>query len=367
MALAGDLQTMVLTDLLQWVSTRRKSGSLHIQRRSTRKRVDFREGRIYSCWSNDPRETLGQFLIRERLITEEMLFESLLKQEKEGHLLGTMLVEEGLLTSEELRRLLRAKAEEIVYDLFLWPNGRFEFGDGELPKDVMVNLDLEASRVIEEGGQRLRAWSRIRARFRTSAVTFKVQRAAYGIEDPRERQILGLAGAGKCLREISLETHRSEFDTASGLFDLCERGALVVGPPRGGAVLDAVGSIEQHLRAAEALVETKRFDAAIEAYEEVLALDNLNHLAKRGVRAAREARERERRTQKVPLDKIPVLKMGSMALTREAFDPQEGFVLSRVNGQWTVQSILKLCPMPEEDALLIFTRLVERNVIELTG
>ena len=28
-----------------------------------------------------------------------------------------------------------------------------------------------------------------------------------------------------------------------------------------------------------------------------------------------------------------------------------------MNGQWDVQSILKLCPMGEEDTLLIFARL----------
>ena len=53
------------------------------------------------------------------------------------------------------------------------------------------------------------------------------------------------------------------------------------------------------------------------------------------------------------------------SLTRETLDPQEGFVLSRVNGEWDVQSILKLCPLPEEDALLIFKRLYERKVIDL--
>ncbi len=53
------------------------------------------------------------------------------------------------------------------------------------------------------------------------------------------------------------------------------------------------------------------------------------------------------------------------ALTQENFDPQEGFVLSRVNGQWDVKSILKLIPMPEDDAILIFSRLLERGVIDL--
>ena len=38
---------------------------------------------------------------------------------------------------------------------------------------------------------------------------------------------------------------------------------------------------------------------------------------------------------------------------------------SRVNGEWDVQSILKLCPMGEDEALLIFARLLERKLIRL--
>jgi hypothetical protein len=45
--------------------------------------------------------------------------------------------------------------------------------------------------------------------------------------------------------------------------------------------------------------------------------------------------------------------------------PLRLFVLSRVNGDWDVQSILKLCPMNEENALLIFARLLEGKVIQL--
>jgi hypothetical protein len=67
----------------------------------------------------------------------------------------------------------------------------------------------------------------------------------------------------------------------------------------------------------------------------------------------------------VPREKVPVLAVDLKTLTRENFDPQEGFVLSRVNGEWDVQSILKLCPMAEDDALLIFSRLLERGIIEL--
>src|SRR6185295_19875624 len=104
---------------------------------------------------------------------------------------------------------------------------------------------------------------------------------------------------------------------------------------------------------------------ALRAYEEVLSLDRLNQNAKKGLIAVIEAKGRERTLKAVPQDKVPGMTMDFAALTKENFDAQEGFVLSRINGQWDVHSILKLCPMPEEDALTIFARLLERRVIEL--
>ena len=66
-----------------------------------------------------------------------------------------------------------------------------------------------------------------------------------------------------------------------------------------------------------------------------------------------------------PLERIPVLKLTAIALSQQQFAPEEGFVLSRINGQWDVRSILKLCPMPEDETLLIFARLLDRQVIDL--
>jgi hypothetical protein len=108
-----------------------------------------------------------------------------------------------------------------------------------------------------------------------------------------------------------------------------------------------------------------RFDAALDAYERVLSLDGVNQAAKKGLLALTEAKRKAKVAKTIPLEKIPVLRLGAMALAQQQFDPQEGFVLSRVNGQWDVRSILKLCPIPEDDALVIFQRLLERKVIDL--
>jgi uncharacterized protein DUF4388 len=366
MSLKGDLKTMALPDILQWIAAGQKTGTLQVERRSIKKRIVVRDGLIFSSWSNDPRESLGQFLIRLRLVSEEQLFKALLAQEEKGRLIGSILVSDGILGEEELRQALKAKVEETIYDLFLWPAGAFDFKEGEFPQDVLITFEMPVTPVVLEGIRRVDEWQRIRAVFPTMEITFKVLGAPHTIQDALDRQVLGLAAAGKTMAEISLELRRSEFETAAIFFDLHARGLVGVDQVRDEAKSpDPVGAIQALLSLAYQRLQEKRYEAAVKAYEEVLALDRLNQNAKKGLLAAMEARQREKAMKTVPLDKVPHLAVDLVALTRENFDSQEGFVLSRVNGQWDVQSILKLCPMGEEDALLIFARLLERKVIEL--
>jgi hypothetical protein len=366
MSFNGELTTFEITDVLEWIAKRSRTGTLTLTRGATRKRLVFKEGTLHSSSSNDPRETLGQALVRDRFITEEALFRALLKQEKEGGLLGTILVSESKVTKEQLMMVLRSNAEQQVCDVFLWPEGKFEFRDDELPMPSMVGLDIPVPLLVLEGQQQLAEWKRLSTRFPTSEVTFKIQQAAHAIEDPTQRQLLGLAAAGKTLAAISLEMRRSPFAAALLLEGLCDSGALVVDAARSGIVeKDPVAAIQNLLTAADLFLKEVRLDAAQHSYQEVLRFDGVNQRAKKGLIAVTAARERERIMRRLPLDKVPVLMMSSLALTKEQFDPQEGFVLSRVNGQWDMRSILKLCPLPEDEALMIFARLLDRKVIEL--
>ena len=81
MGFTGDIRTFDIFDLLAWVHGRRQSGTLVLTRRSTKKRFAFRDGALHGSSSNDPRETIGQALVRDGLISEEALFKALLKQE----------------------------------------------------------------------------------------------------------------------------------------------------------------------------------------------------------------------------------------------------------------------------------------------
>lgn len=62
--------------------------------------------------------------------------------------------------------------------------------------------------------------------------------------------------------------------------------------------------------------------------------------------------------------RVPVLKVPLDRLTSFNFTPNEGFVLSRINGNWDVKSIVQISPIREVEVLLVFQRLLRDGVIE---
>jgi hypothetical protein len=366
MSIAGDLHTFDIFDLLAWVQGRRKSGILLMTRLSTKKNLAFRDGFLDWSSCNDPRETIGQALVREKLITEEALFTALLKQETDRRRLGEILIGDKLLTEQQLMDTLRGNAEAHLYDLFLWSDGRFDFDGSKAPRESPSDLRIDLRTLLEEGRHRRERWKELRKRFPTGEMTFKALGDADRVSNPARKQLVKLASEGKTLAAISLEARRSQYDTALLIAGLCDEGLLAVENIEAGvAETDPVALIAALLAGAEMRLKEGRFDSSLEAYERVLALDGVNQAAKKGLLAVVDARRKAKVAEAIPLDKIPVLRLGAMALANESFDPQEGFVLSRVNGQWDIRSILKLCPIPETDALVIFTRLLERKVIDL--
>jgi hypothetical protein len=67
----------------------------------------------------------------------------------------------------------------------------------------------------------------------------------------------------------------------------------------------------------------------------------------------------------IRLEAVPKLTRTMQELTQLQLSPQEGFILTRVNGSYDIRSIVKISPMPQIDALLVFYRLLEAGHIEL--
>ena len=69
----GNLSTMNLSEIFQWLSIGQKSGTLLIEKGKLVKEIYFREGKVSSASSSNPREFMGQFLLSSKKLTERQL------------------------------------------------------------------------------------------------------------------------------------------------------------------------------------------------------------------------------------------------------------------------------------------------------
>ena len=220
MGITGNLKTMQLSELLQWLSLGQKTGTLLIEGHGVEKRIYFQNGRINSSSSSDQREYLGHFLVSHGYITEEELKMAMEVQEESNILLGKILVMINAIAETDLLRLMRKKAEESIYDVFLWEQGNFEFVDGELPDLKMVPLSLDVTGIIMEGLRRYDEWKRIRS----ACPTTRSSRGSSGpsnLDDAlrAEKLIVPYIDGQRTIEEIALQTHNAEFNVSRLVFE----------------------------------------------------------------------------------------------------------------------------------------------------
>jgi hypothetical protein len=60
---------------------------------------------------------------------------------------------------------------------------------------------------------------------------------------------------------------------------------------------------------------------------------------------------------------VPRILVSEDGLTDQQLAPQEAFLLSRINGEWDVKSILSICPFREVDSLRMIKGLMDRGII----
>ncbi len=148
MALSGDIKTMPVTDLLQWIEATMQTGIVEFVREGEWKKVFFQSGQILFVSSSKENERIGQFLIKNRRIRVEDLESCLEENERTGKKLTEILEERGLISHEELYEQVILLIKDNLFDLFLWEEGRFEFTDRKLPAKVKGPLALKTGQIL---------------------------------------------------------------------------------------------------------------------------------------------------------------------------------------------------------------------------
>ena len=384
MSVIGNLKTMLPGDLLQWLSLGQKTGTLVVSNKAVEKKIFFRTGRVISSASNDPREYLGQFLMSHGYITEQELMKAMEVQQQSRILLGKILVMIDVINEADLQRLMRLKAEEEIYDIFLWNEGEFQFIDDELPQMEMIPLRVDVTGLIMEGTRRVDEWTRIRTLIAHEAIVPTVVKDVppEELEDDAERTVLNAIDGKRSLAELVLESRSSSFNVASTVYHLAREGYVNLADPTQArvptvavtAVVVEAAPIEQSAEEDEVTSIIARAQQALRArdYEKsqrlLKAAENLDPTHQRvrnAIKGAEAAILSDLRNQGLHDSKIPHVLKPLEEITQMNFTPNEGFILSRINGQWDLGSLMKISPIREPDAMLIFYKLWKDGIITL--
>ena len=229
--LAGDLSSFPLPDILLLVSNNRKSGSLRCSRAATVKTLEWEDGSIVFARSTVPEDRLGAFLQARGVVTAEKL-------QKAGPMVGTQdrlgktLIRLGVLTPAVLWEAVQGQVAEIVYSLFNWKDGTFEFREGA-PSAEKIVMNTSVMNLIMEGTRRFDEWSLVRQKTQNDRVVLSrvksPDEAGQMVElSDVERVALDLVDGRRTVREVVDAAGRAEFETWQALYSLLSAGVIRV-------------------------------------------------------------------------------------------------------------------------------------------
>ena len=373
--LLGDLATMPLRDLVAYLGNRKATGTLVVERPDERHQVVIREGAVIQAGSNAPREYLAQFLMNMGMITEDEYTQAFQQQMATKVALGKILVDSGKVPEDAVRNALSLKFREALLGCFDWSEGRFTFTPGDAPTPVQ-GLDVSVSLldVHREADLRQTAWRAIREVFPTGRVRLRLDREQLaGAPEPGslDDRLYTLIEEGATIDDIVLALHSTDFFLYQRLFALHRLGAVSVVPSESPTVPTEVPEVlgseqgpEEILHAAEAFFAAGNVaDAASlarRAYEVSPSTQTASFL-----REVEAALAEQLRAELLQGEKVPHLRVTPAVAKEMPLTAPERYLLSRIDGQRTVQAIVQVSPIHELDALRCFKGFVDQGLIEL--
>lgn len=223
-ALSGDLSFISIAEVLQMLELQRQSGALSISNANASITVFLVKGAIALAQSGGLPLTfrLGRYLIQNGLITREELTQLLTEQQH--RLVGEALVHLGKATEEQIRTALEHQTSELIYEAVRWRVGRFMFvSEASCPEATLAQLRLAPGGLLMEGFRRVDEWQLIEGTFDFDDVLTKDQKAIERLSQSselteQEREVLGAVDGERTVRQLLDGVNFSTFEVCKMLY-----------------------------------------------------------------------------------------------------------------------------------------------------
>lgn len=361
---------MPLSDLAIWLANRNLTGTLEVASQTNRTVFDIEEGMVARASSNNPRHYFGQFLIHFGLVTEDQLQRAFETQDETNVLLGRILVMIGIVPEEQVIQTLRVKFAENLLGAMLWSDGvfNFELGPTRVNNRPRIEVAVPLVDVHAEALARAETWRDFERLIPSRMVMFGVNqaRAKPRLGHALDARIIELAQHGLSVEAITLELHATDHQVAVRLVDLVKAGVLHPREPSVQVELpDLTADLPQnHVDLAMDAMANRQFTAAFRHVQAGSKHDPENPQFE-ALRSELERRSAEAGGATVSRNAVPQLATPLEPSQTRRMSAKQRYLLARIDGKRSVQSIIQVSPMHDFEAMDILEQFCADGVVVL--
>lgn len=237
MSIKGNLETFYLTSLLQMLNYDRKTGKLTIKSDANEVQIFLHEGDIVFATETQKTNRLGDLLINNGIISQQVLEECLALSRRNKQGLGKTLVHQGHVSLEKLNAFLLKQAENTIYNVFLWSHGEFEYHDQERNLKGVAGNKLNTMNLLLEASRRIDEIEIFKKQMPDEAGILKIAGNADQHTDgirlnPDEWRILSLIDGKSTIRQIIDKSGLDDFNGYKHLNSLIASGRIEISHPK---------------------------------------------------------------------------------------------------------------------------------------
>ncbi|MEQ9321808.1 MAG: DUF4388 domain-containing protein [Polyangiaceae bacterium] len=221
----------VIWDLLGMAGNGNWAGEFVVVTNSIKRSVFFERGSVIGANSNADRERLGEVLYEYGVLTKEqidLIAEAVTKDMR----FGEAAVSLGYLSREKLFELIGKQTEEIVYASMLVSKGSFYFIENYDESRLPFRLNLPVQSLLMEGVRRMDEMELFRARIPSGLYVPDLVEGAALPDEHEHSDVFAAVDGTLSVDEVGRLIGLGSFETTRALFQLMQRGVIVLHPPR---------------------------------------------------------------------------------------------------------------------------------------
>jgi hypothetical protein len=235
MGLHGTLKDFSITEIIQLIGQQLKTGILTIRASKKLVEIHFVDGGIVHVFSNyrGRKDLTGEILVKAGIITEEQLERVLEIQKRAPKYLGEILVELQLLRTEDVLKVISTQIYETIYDLFWWEDGTFHFDLKLVESYKKIPFVLSTEQVLLTILRMVDEWSEIEKKISSPYVVFKKGSGSPSPEGyfrekltSEQELVYTLVDGSRTVEEIVDRSLLGKFNTTEILSNLLETGTI---------------------------------------------------------------------------------------------------------------------------------------------